>query len=213
MLAWEDRCQDMESLCTVKAVGQMEQDSAPKPAYFHQVPLCTECLLRHSSPSFLATMELNAQTSFGLAWRFPNFSTREFYCAELEAWNRVWCPTGDPGGPSGRSVNSRCRVSFYMSPRARVEAVAPSALLFIDKFAFHHHAAEFPQIFADTWRFFISSVITLLASLPRSGPAGGNNSCWGFRVPQKPHLISALQGLLSPKSRKTLLHSRQERTI
>ncbi|XP_047568519.1 uncharacterized protein LOC125090015 isoform X3 [Lutra lutra] len=112
-----------------------------------------------------------------------------------------------------RSVNSRCRVSFYMSPRARVEAVAPSALLFIDKFAFHHHAAEFPQIFADTWRFFISSVITLLASLPRSGPAGGNNSCWGFRVPQKPHLISALQGLLSPKSRKTLLHSRQERTI
>lgn len=32
-------------------------------------------------------------------------------------------------------------------------------------------------------------------------------------VPQRPGLISALQGLLGPKSRKILLHSRQERTI
>lgn len=103
----------------MKAVGQMEQDLAPKPACFDQVPLWAECLLRRSFPSFLATRytsfhvhgprgtgsmmpagtawgsrvspsplalrELNAQTSFGLAWRFPNSSTREFYCAELEA--------------------------------------------------------------------------------------------------------------------------------
>lgn len=33
----------------------MEQDFAPKPACFHQVPLWTECLLRRSLPSFLAT--------------------------------------------------------------------------------------------------------------------------------------------------------------